>query len=169
MDAQESTRPDLRGGAAGCSEGAGARSGPDPGGEAARPEGGARPSTILVVEDEDSVRALLKEILTDGGYRILEAKNGAEGLETARRHDGPIDLVVTDVMMPELSGPELARRLRRERPGVPVLFISGYTGNHAVGGDATERVVFLQKPFNTADLVRTVRDLLDRPGARGTP
>jgi CheY-like chemotaxis protein len=124
--------------------------------------------TILVVEDEDAVRALVQEILADGGYRILEARNGAEGLEIARQHDGPIHLVVTDVMMPELSGPELVRRLRRERPGVPVLYISGYVGNHALCDDAPGGAVFLRKPFNTVDLARTVRDMLEGRGGPGS-
>lgn len=124
--------------------------------------------TILVVEDEDAVRALVQEILADGGYRILEARNGAEGLEIARQHDGPIHLVVTDVLMPELSGPELVRRLRRERPGVPVLFISGYVGNHALRDDTAGAAAFLRKPFNTVDLARTVRDMLEGRGGPGS-
>src|SRR5262249_45004768 len=83
--------------------------------------------TVLLVEDEDAVRVLVRLVLGPQGYRVVEARNGNEALALAERHDGPIDLLISDVVMPGLSGPDLAGRLADRRPGLRVLFLSGYT------------------------------------------
>jgi len=117
---------------------------------------------VLLVEDGDAVRSLAAQVLTSQGYIVLEASNGAEALEVAAAHDESIDLLITDVVMPGMDGVELSRRLTKERPDLPVLFISGYTGAakeklRAVSDSAN----FLSKPFKPDQLVRRVRELLD--------
>jgi two-component system cell cycle sensor histidine kinase/response regulator CckA len=124
--------------------------------------------TILLVEDEPVVRALAREILEDAGYAVIEAQDGAEGLERAGDVSG-IDLLVTDVVMPRMSGPELAQALTQRRPGLPVLYMSGYVGDaldHLGVEDAASRTL-LQKPFTADGLLRRVRETLDqRPSQR---
>ena len=126
---------------------------------------GARPresTTVLVADDEAGVRKLAARILRTRGYTVLEAASGAEALEVARAWHGRIDLLVTDVVMPEMSGWQLARRLQDERPGLETLYISGY-GERAAGDQAPvdPKVHFLQKPFAAGALVQKVRTLLD--------
>jgi two-component system cell cycle sensor histidine kinase/response regulator CckA len=124
--------------------------------------------TILLVEDEPVVRALAREILEDAGYAVIEAQDGADGVERAGDGSG-IDLVVTDVVMPRMSGPELAQALTQRRPGLPVLYMSGYVGDaldHLGVEDAASRPL-LQKPFTADGLLRRVRETLDqRPSQR---
>ena len=125
----------------------------------------ARPresTTVLVADDEAGVRKLAARILRTRGYTVLEAASGAEALEVARAWHGRIDLLVTDVVMPEMSGWQLARRLQDERPGLETLYMSGY-GENAAGDQAPvdRKVHFLQKPFAAGALVQTVRNLLD--------
>jgi CheY-like chemotaxis protein len=120
--------------------------------------------TVLLVEDEEAVRKLLGQILTSAGYRVIDAGGGAEALERSRLHPGALDLMITDVVMPGLSGPQLAVRLAEERPGIRVLFISG----HADGTLGAEAPLgpgrsFLYKPFTAGDLTRRVRQILDGP------
>jgi PAS domain S-box-containing protein len=115
--------------------------------------------TILLVEDEPGVRRFARQELERRGYTVLEASNGREALELARRHAGPIHLVVTDVVMPEMGGAELADLLGAERSGVPVLFMSGYT-NHS-GQREVMGAGYLQKPFTSASLLTQVRGVLD--------
>jgi len=120
-------------------------------------------STILIVEDEAGIRALMRRILDREGYHLLEAGHGKAALELSRNHPGTIDLLVTDVVMPEMSGFELARSLRAIRPDLRVLFISGYTG--LSGFDAEQLSpgsAFLQKPFTLNAFVAKVRDLLEK-------
>ena len=119
--------------------------------------------TILVVEDERQIREVLTRALSAQGYRIVAAANGAEGLEAARRHQGRIDLVITDVVMPLLGGRDLARALADERPETAVLFMSGYP-EQAIGQDGVieEGLDFLPKPFTVAELGARVREVLDR-------
>ena len=118
--------------------------------------------TILLVEDEDIVRRLVRRQLEGLGYSILDAVNGEAALEVAQRND--VDLLVSDVVMPGMSGPELARRLVDQQPGLPVLFMSGYTdafvGRHGFSEGEHE---VLQKPFDQTELARRIRELLDRP------
>ncbi len=119
--------------------------------------------TILVVEDEDAVRQMTTRVLTQQGYTVLEAGNGMDGVTLARRHDGPIHLLVTDVVMPEMGGLELAERLAEVRPGTGVIFMSGYAeGDKLQPGIRDSNVPFLQKPFSAESLVLRVREALDR-------
>jgi len=116
--------------------------------------------TVLVVEDEDSVRDLVRKILSRNGYQVLEAADGEEALTASERHGREIDLLVTDVMMPRMSGPELFQRLSRARPSMRVLYISGYADLPEIPGEAeTVSTIFLEKPFTPEDLLRKVRDL----------
>jgi signal transduction histidine kinase/DNA-binding LacI/PurR family transcriptional regulator/CheY-like chemotaxis protein/PAS domain-containing protein len=123
--------------------------------------------TILVVEDEPQVRFIAAENLRNLGYQVLEAGDGQEALLVARNHPARLDLLLTDVIMPNLGGCELARKLRTERPGLRVLYVSGYTDDHLPGTEmAAEGAGFLQKPFNCESLGQKVRELLEgrRPG-----
>jgi two-component system cell cycle sensor histidine kinase/response regulator CckA len=118
--------------------------------------------TILLVEDETVVRHLVAEILETNGYTVLQAGDGPSALELLRRHSGTLDLLVTDVVMPGMSGPEVAQAVTSMRPGTEVLYTSGYTDS-AIGhhGVLEPGIAFLQKPFSADDLTRKVRMLLD--------
>lgn len=120
--------------------------------------------TVLLVEDEDAVRSLAREILTRHGYTVLEAKDGPEALRLSKGHEGNVDLLVTDVVMPRMSGFRLADRLRPVRQEMRTLFISGYPDD-ALGehGEPATAFTILQKPFAASDLVRKVREVLDQP------
>jgi CheY-like chemotaxis protein len=119
--------------------------------------------TILLAEDDEIVRALAREVLEENGYRVLEAANGGSALLICERYEGPIDLLITDVVMPELSGRELADRLARLRPDMKVLFMSGYTDDTIVHHKILDpNIFFLQKPFTPFVLTRKVREVLDR-------
>jgi CheY-like chemotaxis protein len=118
--------------------------------------------TILLVEDEARVRKLIVDVLTARGYRVLEATRGEEAVRLASAHEGPIHLMVVDVVMPEISGPELVRRIAPTRPGTNVLYISGYTDEAIVHHGIPESgAAFLQKPFLPDALARKVREVLD--------
>jgi len=124
---------------------------------------GAR-ETILLVEDEETVRRLGRRILEGKGYLVLEAKDGADALLVAAAHPGPIDLLVADLVMPGMSGREVAQKLTADRPGLKVLFVSGYTEDTAIRRRVSESdVSFLQKPFTVDALSRKVREVLDAP------
>jgi CheY-like chemotaxis protein len=114
------------------------------------------------VEDEDAVRALTRHILLACGYAVLEARDGAEAVRLAADHPGPVHLLVADVVMPRMGGREAATRVAAARPGIRVLFLSGYTDDAVVRHGILEaEVAFLQKPFTAAALARKVRDTLD--------
>ena len=136
----------------------------------ARPAAGGRAApkgteTILLVEDEDSVRALTRLVLHGAGYRVLEASDGGEALEVGALHTGPIHLLLSDVVMPVLGGRQLAERLLTLHPEMKVLFQSGYTDDAVVRhGLSQETVHFLQKPFTPAALTQKVREVLDSAG-----
>ena len=118
--------------------------------------------TILLVEDEESVRVLSRTLLERSGYRVLEAANPQEALATISGYAEPIDLLLTDIMMPGESGPELFRHLRVVRPATRVLYISGYADQAIISREVLEAgVPFLQKPFSAAALARKVREVLD--------
>jgi CheY-like chemotaxis protein len=119
--------------------------------------------TILLVEDEEMVRGLVRMILGRNGYHVLEASNGEEALRIAQEHGSQkIHLMVTDVVMPGMSGRELADCMSSLRPEMKVIYISGYTNNAIVHHGVLERgTAFLQKPFTASVLTRKVRDILD--------
>ncbi len=128
--------------------------------DAERPEAAAGSETVLLVEDDPAVRALARRALDRYGYRVLEASNGRDALELARRTRHPIDLLLVDVVMPELGGRRAAEQLLRTRPAMKVLYMSGYAGSEE-RERAFEPGAFLQKPFTPDALVRRVRELLD--------
>jgi len=119
--------------------------------------------TVLVVDDEEALREVARRILTRNGYTVLTASRGAQALEVAKTHDGPIDLVLTDVIMPTMPGPTVAKEIRHLRPDIGVLFMSG----HAQPVLETESILgtdfkLLEKPFDEAMLLENVRRVLDR-------
>ncbi len=121
--------------------------------------------TILLVEDDASVRELAVDILRSHGYRVLPAKNGTEALQLSLQHDGAIHLLLTDVVLPETGGRELADVLLRHRPAMKVLFTSGYTQETiASHGVLAEEIFFLSKPLTLTSLIQKVREVL-APGA----
>jgi CheY-like chemotaxis protein len=115
--------------------------------------------TILLVEDEEAVRAVALLIL-QRHYTVLEARDGEEALEVSRRWAEPIDLLLTDVLMPRLNGQQLADRLRPERPGMRILFMSGCTGEVNLDAPDQPAGAFLSKPFTPDTLVHKVREVL---------
>src|SRR5262245_34920467 len=121
--------------------------------------------TLLVVENEAAIRNLLKMALQRNGYTVLAAESGHEALQLVRDHHGAIHLLITDVMMPDMDGPELVRQLSAIRPETRTLFMSGYMddtlGQHGV---LPSNVNFIQKPFSPRVIAQRVRDILD-----GTP
>jgi PAS domain S-box-containing protein len=119
--------------------------------------------TVLLVEDEDLVRNLSIEILKEAGYNVVSAANGVEGLRISKEFEGKIDLMITDVVMPQMSGRELAEHLGQLRPETRVLFMSGYTDDAIVRhGILDDNVAFIQKPFSPDLLAGKAREVLDR-------
>jgi len=129
------------------------------GGLAEAPKGSAE--FILLVEDEDQVRKLASRILQGSGYVVLEARDGREGLELCEAHQGKIDLLLTDVVMPELGGRKLAERILTIRPEIKVLFMSGHTQDVILKEGVNAGTPFLQKPFTPAALAYKVREVLN--------
>jgi CheY-like chemotaxis protein len=118
--------------------------------------------TVLLVEDEDAVRDLVSRMLQMCGYTVLEAAHGEEAIRVSERYEGPIQLMVTDVMMPKMTGREVAERLKPLRPDMRVLYVSGYTDDEIVRqGVLGADMAFLQKPFTPDALARKVREVLD--------
>ncbi len=122
--------------------------------------------TILLVEDEERVRRLARLVLQRAGYTVLDAGNCTAAVRTSRAHNGPIALLLTDVVMPDGTGPSVAERLATSRPGMKVLFMSGYAEHAGLQGhECTVTRAFLQKPFTPSALVSKVRSVLDaEPG-----
>ncbi|HYS70422.1 MAG TPA: ATP-binding protein, partial [Gemmatimonadaceae bacterium] len=116
--------------------------------------------TILLVEDEDPTREAVHRTLTRAGYKVIEARNGLEAFEAAKTHRGVIDVVLTDSMMPEMGGAELAGNLRRARPDIRIVMMSGYTEDVAGVDSGLEDVFFIEKPFTRADLMLVLRSAL---------
>ena len=117
---------------------------------------------MLLVEDDEAVRAVTRRALEEGGYRVLEAADGLAALEVLTSTSGTIGLVLTDVVMPRMSGRELADRIAELRPGTPVLFTSGYTDGEILRrGLLDADAAFIQKPFSPDAIVRIVRERLE--------
>jgi two-component system CheB/CheR fusion protein len=116
---------------------------------------------ILLVEDEDTVRRLTRIVLEDRGYAVLDACNGREGLALCNSHKGAIDLLLSDVVMPEVGGRELAERALKLRPEMKVMFMSGHTLDVVIRAGIEKGIAFLQKPFTATELVQKVRETLD--------
>jgi two-component system, cell cycle sensor histidine kinase and response regulator CckA len=126
--------------------------------------------TILLVEDDDAVRLMARRVLDRSGYRVLEATTGAEALRLCEESGDAIDLILSDLVMPEMGGRELAEQVRARHPGVRLLFMSGYTEDAAMRRsflDSSDS--FLAKPFTPTALVAKVREVLDGPSAAVAP
>jgi len=142
--------------------------------EAAAPEGAARSAEsgmrrvtgrgcrVLLVEDEDMVRKVVVRMLLSRGFQVTTATNAREAKLLFNAANGEFDLLISDVMIPEGNGPELARELSERCPALRVLFVSGYTGWSDAGGLDAERVRFLTKPFGSAELTEMIEELLPR-------
>ena len=118
--------------------------------------------TLLVVEDQKGVRDLVKNTLEDIGYVVLTAEDGEEAIERVSELDGRVDLMVTDVIMPRLGGPETVRRMRDEHPDLKVVYVSGYSEEDLGMHDLAEaNTLFLRKPFGLEELCRAVQSLLE--------
>jgi two-component system cell cycle sensor histidine kinase/response regulator CckA len=123
-------------------------------------------ATILLVEDEIALRGLMRRILERNGYRVLEAEHGAEALAQFETHDGAIDLVVSDIVMPTMGGREMAERLRAIMPQSRLLFVSGFTDDEAMRqGVIVTDSAYLQKPFSPASLIAKIGEMLHEPAA----
>lgn len=126
--------------------------------------------TVLLVEDEQEVRAAVFESLQMRGYTVLKACNGQEAMVISKRYKGPIDLLLTDVVMPQMSGPEVVKRLAPQRPTMKIILMSGYPGDALAPGDfRNPDVGFLSKPFTPETLARKVREVLDTPAPSAIP
>jgi two-component system cell cycle sensor histidine kinase/response regulator CckA len=119
-------------------------------------------ATVLLVEDEDTVRSFASRALTTRGYKVLAASHGGEALEVMNEHGGEVDLVISDVVMPEMDGPTMMKHLRKERPELKIIFMSGYAEEAFRNNlDADEKFGFLPKPFTLKKLVTAVKEALD--------
>lgn len=124
-------------------------------------------ATLLVVDDEEAVRRFIAQVLKLAGFQVLEARDGVDGLEVAESHEGPIDLVITDVVMPRLDGRSMAKQLLNHRPDLHFLFISGYTDDIILQyGLFQDGLEFVPKPFSPATLLHKVRYLLQAMESR---
>ena len=121
--------------------------------------------TILLVEDEQALREVTRRILTGAGYRVIVAANGPEALETADTHSGPIDLVLSDVIMPQMPGPQMVAQLLAQRPSVRVLLMSGFAQPILdAGGHLDEGMTLIEKPFSGPTLLAKIAQILERAG-----
>ena len=120
--------------------------------------------TVLLVEDEEMVRNLTREILVMNGYQVLTASNGEEACKVCESYTDKIHLMITDVVMPQMSGRELCERVSKQRPEMAILYMSGYTDDAIVRhGVLDDGMPFLQKPFTPDSFARKVRELLEQP------
>ncbi|MEA2519465.1 MAG: two-component system, cell cycle sensor histidine kinase and response regulator CckA, partial [Chloroflexota bacterium] len=127
--------------------------------------------TVLLVDDNPAVRRVAARMLEGRGYLVIPAADGSEALARARRHPGPIHALLTDVVMPRMRGPELAERFLVDRPGTPVVYMSGYAEGPGSDAALEARVDFVQKPFTADDVVGALREALheSEPPSDSTP
>jgi len=121
---------------------------------------------ILIVEDDARVRTLVQRVLESGGYTVLSATDGQSALDILQKRPGRIHLILTDIVMPGMSGPELLSRIREEHPGCKGLYMSGYSDRSFFPDHPLSDAPLLQKPFSPAVLAQRVRDVLDAPATR---
>ncbi len=124
----------------------------------------SRGQTVLIADDEEPVRRVASRLLVRNGYDVREAANGAEALRMLAAADGGIDILVSDIIMPEMGGLELARRVATDFPSLPVLLISGYSDSQDLGQSIPEGLDLLQKPFSGTELTAAVAECLARKG-----
>jgi CheY-like chemotaxis protein len=117
-------------------------------------------TTILLVEDDEIMRSLTRQLLREQGYEVVEASNGKSALEWAEAHPGEFDLLLTDVVMPGLSGPEVAEHLLATHPALNVVYMSGYTGELMAGREGLKHGILLEKPFTRAALLNALHKTL---------
>jgi len=131
----------------------------------AHPPSGRKPArTVLVVDDEDGLRTVIRRLLQEEGYSVIEAQNGARALQLlAEGADRQVGLVLTDLRMPIMDGRQLAAALARLQPSLPIVFMSGYTAQLMDMRLVSPQLTFLAKPFRNDELLATVRDQLGRP------
>lgn len=129
----------------------------------------SRGQTVLIADDEEPVRRVASRLLVRNGYDVLEAANGAEALRMLAGGNGKIDILVSDIIMPEMGGLELARRVATDFPGLPVLLISGYSDSHELGQAIPPELDLLQKPFSGTELTAAVAHCLARRAAANQP
>lgn len=142
----------------------------DAAGPQAAPPTNRGAETILLVEDDDQVRAIARVILRKHGYEVIEARHAGEALLLCEQHPGTIHLLLSDVVMPQMSGPELAKRLANVRPEMKLICISGYTDDSVLRhGVLDVQIAYLQKPITPETLARKVREVLDSPKAKHLP
>jgi PAS domain S-box-containing protein len=142
----------------------------DAAGPQAAPATNRGAETILLVEDDDQVRAIARVILRKHGYEVIEARHAGEALLLCEQHPGTIHLLLSDVVMPQMSGPELAKRLADVRPEMKLICISGYTDDSVLRhGVLDVQIAYLQKPITPETLARKVREVLDSPKAKHLP
>jgi two-component system cell cycle sensor histidine kinase/response regulator CckA len=127
-----------------------------------KPKQATGTETILVVEDEEAIRFVVRRVLERSGYKVLEAATGADALAEIAAHDGPLDLVMTDLVMPGMSGIDLARTLRREHPSLRILLASGYSQETVSNEfDKAREWHLISKPYAVNDLLAELRRILD--------
>ncbi len=125
--------------------------------------------TILVVDDAEEIRKMVCAMLLQSGYRALEASDGSEALRTLEQDGEQVNLVVTDLVMPEMNGRELAQRISEIRPGLPIIFMSGYSDQPITHGVSAKDSLFLAKPFTPTKLMEQVRQALGPRPPAGKP
>ena len=126
-------------------------------------EAGGRSATILLVDDDETIRRLVRGLLVEEGFNVIDAHDGAEALEVASTYAQPIDLLLTDVIMPKVNGLALAARLLQDRPSLGVIYMSGYVEKSIIQAKHPESII-LQKPFASGDLIAAVRQVLASKG-----
>ena len=129
----------------------------------------ARAATVLVIDDEPPVRRIIERLLTRRGYTVLLAEDGEQALSLADQQPGPIDLLITDIVLPGITGPEIAQRLTERRPQIKVLYTSGYPGDELVRRGLKATAAFVGKPFTLDEFERTVSQLLEPPPGQQSP